>query len=81
MALVPTLPPQKPLVVVSTSNVGGALNPISLTLKAGGLPGITRLDQLADVVESSPADGMTLVYQSSTDKYVVQTMNIDGGEF
>lgn len=43
--------------------------------------GATRLDQLADVQESSPANNFTLVYNSSTDKYVVQEMNLDGGTF
>lgn len=69
------------LVVVSTSNAGGALNPVNVTLRAGGVPSITRLDQLVDVTESSPANGMTLVYNSENDKYVVQTLNMDGGEF
>ena len=50
-------------------------------MRAGGVTGATRLDQLVDVVESSPANGMTLVYNSANDKYVVQTMNLDGGEF
>ena len=79
MALVATLAPSKPLVVVSTSNSGGGLNPANVTMRAGG--GATRLDQLVDVVESSPANGMTLVYNSANDKYVVQTMNLDGGDF
>lgn len=43
--------------------------------------GATRLDQLSDVQESSPANNFTLVYNSSTDKYVVQEMNLDGGTF
>jgi len=81
MALVATLAPSKPLVVVSTSNSGGGLNPANVTMKAGGTFGVTRLDQLVDVVESSPATGMTLVYNSENDKYVVQTLNMDGGEF
>ena len=80
MALTATLSPSRPLVVVSTSNSGGGLNPQSVSLR-GGTSGATRLDQLADVVESSPSDGMTLVYNSTNDKYVVQTMNLDGGEF
>ena len=81
MALVATLAPSKPLVVVSTSNSGGGLNPANVTMRAGGVTGATRLDQLVDVVESAPANGMTLVYNSENDKYVVQTMNLDGGEF
>jgi len=69
------------LVVVSTSTAGGGLNPVNVTMRAGGTPGVTRLDQLVDVVESAPANGMTLVYNSENDKYVVQTINLDGGEF
>jgi hypothetical protein len=44
-------------------------------------PGIARLDQLADVSEGTPANNYTLVYNSSTDTYIVQEMNLDGGTF
>lgn len=37
----------------------------------------SRLDSLADVVEISPANGHTLVYRSSDDKYVVQQLSLD----
>ena len=47
-----------------------------------------RLDSLADVEEISPANGHTLVYRSSDDKYVVQQISLenvsgalDGGSF
>lgn len=43
--------------------------------------GASRLDQLSDVVESSPSNNATLVYNSSTDTYNVQEMNLDGGTF
>lgn len=54
------------------------------TISTGG-----RLDMLQDVVEGTmPTDGSTLVYNSSTDKYEVQKLNLsdtdgplDGGEF
>jgi hypothetical protein len=44
-------------------------------------PGATRLDQLTDVSEGTPANNYTLVYNSSTDTYIVQEMNLDGGTF
>jgi len=47
-----------------------------------------RLDSLSDVEEVSPANGHTLVYRSSDDKYVVQQLSLenvsgvlDGGSF
>jgi hypothetical protein len=40
-----------------------------------------RLDQLADVVELNPQDNFTLVYESSSDKYIVKALDLDGGEF
>ena len=47
-----------------------------------------RLDTLIDVEEISPANGQTLVYRSSDDKYVVQQISLenvsgalDGGTF
>ena len=41
-----------------------------------------RLDALDDVVEGgSVANNMTLVYNSTTDKYTVQELNLDGGTF
>ena len=42
-----------------------------------------RLDQLLDVVAdnaNTPA-GSTLVYDPSTDKYVVKVLDLDGGTF
>ena len=40
-----------------------------------------RLDNLADVVEISPANNATLVYNTQTDKYEVKEINLDGGSF
>lgn len=40
-----------------------------------------RLDNLQDVVEGSPADGSTLVYDETTDTYIVQELDLDGGSF
>jgi hypothetical protein len=70
----------------ATVNTGGGQiqsnAPVTLSTKAN------RLDQLADVVESSPVDNSTLVYRSSDDKYVVRQLTledlggaVDGGSF
>lgn len=41
-----------------------------------------RLDTLDDVTEpEGVANNMTLVYNSATDKYTVQELNLDGGTF
>lgn len=43
---------------------------------------LNRLDGLDDVIEANTvANNMTLVYNSATDKYVVQELNLDGGTF
>ena len=49
---------------------------------------VNRLDSLDDVVEVAPANGYTLVYRSTDDKYVVQQLSfdyvsgtMDGGSF
>lgn len=53
---------------------------IQTNLPSGGSP-VTRLDQLVDVVEGTPANNATLVYNSTTDKYDVKQINLDGGTF
>lgn len=40
-----------------------------------------KLDQLIDVVENNPQNNDTLVYDSSVDKYIVKSLDLDGGEF
>lgn len=49
-----------------------------------GEGGVSRLDELEDVVEEDPQDGDTLIYDADTDKYVVQPIKVsevDGGTF
>lgn len=76
----------KPLAVtasIKVANVNNVLVPKAqkeITLDTVQ-PGVNRLDELADVVESSPSNNATLVYNSSTDTYNVQEMNLDGGTF
>ena len=71
-------------------NTGGgqiqSTTPVTLVSSASSAG--NRLDRLADVEEISPANGHTLVYRSSDDKYVVQQLSLenvsgalDGGSF
>lgn len=78
-------------VQVSTNATAGIIDStVPVTLK--NLPsignGITRLDNLTDVVANGEIDGATLVYDANTDKYIVKTLTmeeidgaLDGGEF
>jgi hypothetical protein len=59
-----------------------------VTLMTAAASASNRLDALSDVEEIAPANGATLVYRSSDDKYVVQQLtfdnvsgNLDGGSF
>lgn len=70
-----------PVVKVQVSPSGSLQSSGGITLKQQEA-GLTRLDQLKDVVEPVDAtDGSVLVYQADTDKYVVQQINFDGGTF
>ena len=43
---------------------------------------LNRLDGLDDVIEANTAaNNMTLVYNSATDKYIIQELDLDGGTF
>lgn len=63
-------------------------NNIITTLK-GQSVSITQLANLLDVVEGTPQDGYTLVYDAAQDKYVIQRLtsnninisSLDGGSF
>lgn len=66
--------------------VGGVLTPSAtgtVTLKNQGaiIGSGTRLDGLVDVVEGTPANNETLVYNSEDDKYYVKELDLDGGTF
>lgn len=53
-----------------------------LTLSGSTAVSLNRLDNLDDVIEGeAAANNATLVYNSATDKYVVQELNLDGGTF
>ena len=70
---------------VTLSPSGSVQASAPVTLRASPT---VRLDSLTDVEEVSPANGHTLVYRSSDDKYVVQQLSLenvsgalDGGSF
>lgn len=42
---------------------------------------LLRLDALNDVDPSGEANNATLVYDESTDKYIVKQIDLDGGTF
>lgn len=70
--------------IVSTNRNNVTLKNVP-TVTSGGL---NRLDTLNDVVSSGEISGAVPVYNSTTDKYVVQKLNIsdvdgdlDGGTF
>lgn len=59
-----------------------------ITLKATART-ISQIRDIADVIETSPSDGSTLVYDSASDKYIVKQLTtndisitgLDGGTF
>ena len=76
---------------VIVRNVAGGLqqpnkvNPVSLAT-SGGAGTATRFDQLLDVTEGTPANGDSVVYNASNDKYEVKSLGntsitLDGGSF
>ena len=76
--------------IKASVNTGGGQIQSSapVTLVSSAAATANRLDGLADVEEISPANGHTLVYRSSDDKYVVQQLSLenvsgalDGGSF
>ena len=76
---------------VKVNSETGSLNPTTSGITLGNFTaGVNRLDQLVDVVESTPLNGDTLVYNAAQDKYYVQTLSgltsnnisdLDGGSF
>ena len=75
--------PDNPSLKISVSTDNGVLGSTEngITLVSGASDVVNRLDNLLDVVESDPDDRSTLVYDKATDKYVVKTLNLDGGTF
>lgn len=64
---------------------GSAIQPIGAVTLKNTIQAETnrRLDQLLDVVAdtANTVAGSTLVYDPTTDKYVVKVLDLDGGSF
>lgn len=75
--------PDNPNLKIAVNTDNGVLSntDTGITLVSGATDVVNRLDNLLDVVESDPDDRSTLVYDKATDKYVVKTLNLDGGTF
>lgn len=74
------------VVVKNVSGVFQQATTSGVTLNNQGSAAIPRLDNLADVVEGTPANGSVLTYNSTDDKYYVLPVTInnadlDGGTF
>jgi hypothetical protein len=54
---------------------------VTVTSASGVSLASARLDALQDVIEDSPTNGSTLVYDVTTDKYIVKQLDLDGGTF
>lgn len=81
---------RKRTVHISANATAGVIDTSSpVVLKNNPVMGAaSRLDRLTDVVANNEIDGATLVYDASTDTYVVQkldlsnvTGDLDGGTF
>jgi hypothetical protein len=67
-------------------NQNGTIVPLNQTVVTVGAgtsaTAAGRLDTLEDVIETSPANNSTLIYDADTDKYVVKEIpEIDAGIF
>ena len=83
-----TVKRRSPTIGVILNTTGTIQSTTPVTIQTNLSSSANRLDALADVVEQSPQNGDTLVYDSSTDRYVVSRMNLenvagdlDGGTF
>lgn len=73
---------------VPNRRTAATTNTQPVTLKASART-INQLKDIADVVETAPSDGHTLVYDSASDKYIVKQLtagdiniaSLDGGTF
>jgi hypothetical protein len=82
-----TVKRRSPTIGVILNNTGTIQSTTPVTIQTN-LASSNRLDALSDVVEVSPQNGDTLVYDSSTDRYVVSRLSLenvvgdlDGGTF
>tara|TARA_Y100000389_G_scaffold118097_1_gene115246 strand:+ start:1152 stop:1403 length:252 start_codon:yes stop_codon:yes gene_type:complete len=56
-------------------------NPVTLKNEISLSSSSSRLDSLQDVVATSETNNSTLVYDETTDKYIVKQLDLDGGNF
>lgn len=77
---------KKRIINISTNATAGVINtnvPVTLkqdTIVTASANGLTRLDQMVDVVATTEVNGASLVYDSNIDKYVVEKINLDNVE-
>lgn len=74
--------------VVRINNNNGSLNSTAPVVLKNQITQLRSIEDIADVVETNVADGATLVYNATLDKYEVklidytqQDINLDGGSF
>lgn len=74
--------------VNATAGIIQPTSPVTIQKTPNINIGRTRLDQMEDVSSTGEANGATLVYDSTIDKYIVKKLNLsdvegdlDGGEF
>ncbi len=60
--------------------VGSPTSANTITLTNSAL-GKRKLSELEDVADSNLVDGGALVYDATSDEYVLQALNLDGGSF
>ena len=63
-----------------TNNAGVLSTVAPLTLK-NQIQEIRSIEDIGDVDEINVATGSTLVYNSTTDKYEIKMLDLDGGTF
>lgn len=82
---------RKTNITVSVNSTAGIIQPVS-PVRMQTVPtintGKTRIDEMDDVSPAGEANGATLVYNATQDKYIVQKLNLadtigdlDGGTF
>jgi hypothetical protein len=81
MTITATIAKRRPTIGVKLNSNTGSIQsttPVTIQtqLSASGAP-VNRLDQLIDVTENAPETGDTLVYNATTDKYVVSRLSLD----
>lgn len=80
MSFVATIVPIATTINAKVTNNSGVLNPVSVTLR-NQIQEIRSIEDIADVAEINVTNGATLVYNSTTDKYDVKILDLDGGSF